>query len=77
MDEYSFNYVVDGLPAAQIYIDESTGEKFYNAGIPLGDITGIPVLHNHFNIYIHYHPRENDKIRVVGVVINPQRYPYY
>ncbi len=72
-EEYNFNWVVDGLPAAQLYEDEASQEIFYNAGVPLGfteDATSY--LNNHYSIHIHYHPKDHDRIRVVGVVVNPK-----
>ena len=69
-EEYTFNWIIDGLPAAELYFDRSTDEIFYNAGIPLGEqIASKMYLHNHYSFHIKYHPRPNGKIRVVGVVV--------
>ncbi|KAI8899476.1 hypothetical protein BC833DRAFT_585481 [Globomyces pollinis-pini] len=74
-EEYEINWIIDGLPAAQIYRDESTEEFFYNVGIPLGYMDDdTPILNNHYNIHIHYHPKDNNRVRVVGVVVNPASY---
>ena len=70
LEEYSFNWIIDGLPAAELYIDRSTGEVFYNAGIPLGEVLSDKMyLHNHYSFHIKYHPRPNNRIRVVGIVV--------
>ncbi|KAJ3318702.1 hypothetical protein HDV06_007096 [Boothiomyces sp. JEL0866] len=71
-EEYLVNWVVDGLPAAQLYKDESTSEVFYYPGMPLGIVEGDQtMLHNHYVIHVHYHRKDADKIRVVGVIVNP------
>jgi transmembrane 9 superfamily member 2/4 len=73
-EEYNYNWVIDGLPAAQLYEDEAE-EIFYNAGFPLGFLDeGTRYLNNHYSIHIHYHSRDKDRIRIVGVVVNPRRY---
>lgn len=66
------NWIIDGLPASQIYKDESTQEHFYIPGIPLGIMDGAsPSLNNHYNIHVKYHPKDPTRIRIVGVVVNP------
>eukprot|EP00842_Homolaphlyctis_polyrhiza_P001847 jgi/Hompol1/2663/HPOL_006105-RA len=67
--------VIDGLPAAQLYEDRSTMEKFYAAGFDLGEIApnNEAIVFNHHNIIIHYHMK-NDKARVVGVLVQPARF---
>jgi hypothetical protein len=69
------NWIIDGLPASQIYKDESTQELFYIPGIPLGNIDGpTPILNNHYNIHVKYHPKDATRIRIVGVLVNPLSY---
>ena len=79
-EEYSFNWVVDGLPAAQIYMDDSYKEDktkdagiFYIAGFPLGWVEfDTYLLNNHYNIVVKYHEKEGTgNIRVTGVIVNP------
>ncbi|KAI8922889.1 hypothetical protein BC831DRAFT_473888 [Entophlyctis helioformis] len=71
-EEYAINWVVDGLPVAQLYQDRATGEVFYNGGFELGTVleNDQTVLNNHYDIIIHYHSKE-DKMRVVGALVNP------
>ncbi|KAK2841662.1 hypothetical protein FQN49_006038, partial [Arthroderma sp. PD_2] len=74
---YNINWLIDGLPAAQINIDPQTNEEYYSPGFLLGDINkdGKSFLHNHFDINIDYHRVTGlgikDKFRVVGVLVNP------
>jgi transmembrane 9 superfamily protein 2/4 len=71
-EEYNFNWIVDGLPAAQVFFDPKTSDKFYSVGIPIGSKVGKKYyLNNHYSIHIHYHKRDLDTIRVVGVVVIP------
>ncbi|KAK1146178.1 Transmembrane 9 super member 2 [Aspergillus melleus] len=74
---YNINWLVDGLPGAQINIDSGTDTKFYSPGFALGtlDENGVSLLHNHYNIYIDYHRvgfGNKDKFRVVGVLVKPE-----
>lgn len=74
---YNINWLVDGLPGAQINIDSGTDTKFYSPGFALGtlDENGRLLLHNHYNIYIDYHRvgfGNKDKFRVVGVLVKPE-----
>ncbi|EEQ34301.1 Transmembrane 9 superfamily member 2 [Microsporum audouinii] len=74
---YNINWLIDGLPAAQINTDEQTNEQFYSPGFLLGDINsdGQSFLHNHYDINIEYHRvaglGTKEKYRVVGVLVNP------
>ncbi|KAA8649540.1 hypothetical protein EYZ11_004855 [Aspergillus tanneri] len=73
---YNINWLVDGLPGAQINVESVTDTKFYNPGFALGtlDENGQSLLHNHFDIYIEYHRvgfTGKDKYRVVGVLVQP------
>ncbi|KAJ5606640.1 Nonaspanin (TM9SF) [Penicillium lagena] len=74
---YNINWLVDGLPAAQLHYDGVTQTKFYNPGFSLGDLddSGQTVLNNHFNIEIDYHRvgyRGQNQYRVVGVLVYPE-----
>lgn len=74
---YNINWLIDGLPAAQINIDQQTQEEFYNPGFLLGDVVeeGKTRLNNHFDIKIDYHRAAGlagkDAFRVVGVLVEP------
>lgn len=74
---YNVNWLVDGLPAAQLSMDSVTKDKFYSPGFALGtvDDDGATQLHNHYDISIEYHRvgfGNKDKFRVVGVLVEPQ-----
>lgn len=78
LEMYLFNWMVDGLPAAQ---KSDTGMESATPGFHLGQIIAptknnnvVPniLLNNHFEIYIMYHTTNSpDKHRVVGVYVNP------
>lgn len=71
-NEYALNWVVDGLPAAHLSKDERTNEEYYSIGFALGsNVNNKPELNNHYDITIDYHPREDKKYRVVGVLVTP------
>ncbi|KAK3294128.1 uncharacterized protein B0H64DRAFT_374952 [Chaetomium fimeti] len=77
----SLNWLVDGLPAGQKIVDESTGIEFYNPGFLLGQQTGDGdqvLFNNHYDIIIEYHevPGSKDLYRVVGVVVQPESKKY-
>ncbi|KAI8136982.1 hypothetical protein BJV82DRAFT_718516 [Fennellomyces sp. T-0311] len=69
-DTYALNFVIDGLPAAHIAMDERTGEEYYNIGVRLGENDGVAALNNHFEINIDYHELAGGKKRVVGVLVS-------
>ncbi|GAB7360809.1 hypothetical protein MBLNU230_g0796t1 [Neophaeotheca triangularis] len=70
---YNINWIVDGLPAGEHWIDSVTGEDLYQPGFALGSIKGdLPQLHNHFNIMIDYHRAARNQYRVVGITVTPQ-----
>lgn len=74
---YNINWLVDGLPAAQQSLDAATKTKFYSPGFALGNFEedGMQTLHNHYDIFIEYHRvglRNKDKLRVVGVLVQPE-----
>lgn len=74
---YNINWLVDGLPAAQLNVDAVTGKEFYSPGFLLGSIddNGQPLLHNHYDILIDYHLvglPTSTKYRVVGVLVQPE-----
>lgn len=75
---YNINWLVDGLPAAQLNYDSVTDTRFYNPGFSLGELdeNGQIMLNNHFDIVIDYHRVDftggKDKFRVVGVLVQPE-----
>lgn len=68
---YTYNWIVDGLPAARHVKERSTSLEFYSPGFPIGkiDLDNNPHLYNHFVIHIEYHKRSENVYRVVGVVV--------
>lgn len=62
---------MDGLPAAHLSIDERTNKEYYSIGFALGNNKAKPELNNHYDITIEYHHREDNKYRVVGVLVSP------
>ncbi|KAI9932490.1 hypothetical protein ASPWEDRAFT_33390 [Aspergillus wentii DTO 134E9] len=74
---YNINWLVDGLPAAQLNLDSVTKSEFYSPGFALGtlDDNGQSLLNNHFDILIDYHrvsQGNKEKYRVVGVLVQPE-----
>lgn len=53
-EDYALNWLVDGLPAAEMKIDTKTGDTFYDMGFNLGDdeVSETPLLHNHYDIVL-------------------------
>lgn len=45
-DSYALNWLVDGLPAAEMKRDEKTGEIFYSMGFALGHAAPIMPMKN-------------------------------
>ncbi|ORY12661.1 endosomal P24A protein-like protein [Clohesyomyces aquaticus] len=69
---YDLNWLVDGLPAAQLLKDPDSDQPFYSPGFALGHLDGeSPVLNNHYDIVIDYHEASKDNFRVVGVLVDP------
>ena len=70
---FNINWLIDGLPAGQLYQDPVTKTRFSSRGFPLGAIRDDQkLLHNHYDIIINYHPTmDDDSYRVVGVTVAP------
>lgn len=56
-EDYAINWLIDGLPAAEMKRDIKTGEVFYDMGFNLGNdeeeqFTEIPALNNHYDIVL-------------------------
>ena len=75
---YDVNWLVDGLPAAQLLQDPLTQQLFRSPGFPLGefDENGQTLLNNHWDIVIDYHKAgiTGNKYRVVGILVQPASY---
>lgn len=83
--DYAHNWVVDGLPAAEMRAD-GAGRTLYSSGFPVGGYRTVLTpeapeaapretfeLYNHFQIVIEYHPRPKEGAsRIVGVLVWPQ-----
>lgn len=69
---YSYNWIIDGLPAAKHVHEQRTNTEFYSSGFAIGfvDDANKPHLNNHFEINIEYHERTADEFRVVGVIVD-------
>lgn len=71
---YDLNWLIDGLPAAQLLRDPSSDEQFYSPGFALGWTdaeTEVPMLNNHYDIVVDYHEASPNNFRVVGVLVDP------
>ncbi|KAJ7647298.1 Nonaspanin TM9SF [Roridomyces roridus] len=74
-EDYALNWLVDGLPAAEMKIDPRNGDLFFDMGFNLGmddgDYYERPALNNHYEIVLRYHSPAPGKYRVVGVLVWP------
>lgn len=57
-EDYALNWLVDGLPAAEMKIDVRNQEEFYDIGFNLGSKKAgsqdRPALNNHYDIVLKY-----------------------
>ena len=55
-EDYAINWLIDGLPAAEMKIDTRNRELFFDMGFNLGDNEGkyqnSPTLNNHYEIVL-------------------------
>ena len=55
-EDYALNWLIDGLPAAEMKNDTRTGELFFdmgfNLGIDEGDYAEVPALNNHYDVVL-------------------------
>jgi transmembrane 9 superfamily member 2/4 len=76
-EDYALNWLIDGLPAAEMKKDLRTGEIFFDMGFNLGndedDHVERPILNNNYDIYMQYHEPTPGVYRVVGVLVWPTR----
>ncbi|KAG6334661.1 hypothetical protein ID866_4428 [Astraeus odoratus] len=71
-EDYALNWLIDGLPAAEMKKDLKTGDVFFDLGFNLGnDDDDIPYLNNHYEIVLRYHQPSPGIFRVVGVLVWP------
>ncbi|PSR81173.1 hypothetical protein PHLCEN_2v6508 [Hermanssonia centrifuga] len=76
-EDYALNWLVDGLPAAEMKVDTKNGDVFFDMGFNLGDDEGayaeMPALNNHYDIVFKYHEPQpgSDVYRIVGVLVWP------
>ncbi|CAG8694350.1 1184_t:CDS:2, partial [Acaulospora morrowiae] len=79
-ENYAINWLIDGLPAASKRTDSKTNSVFYSIGFELGNQGTMsnlsPLLHNHYAIEIQYHQQDENKYRVVGVLVRPSSHKY-
>lgn len=74
---YNLNWLVDGLPAAQLAGDAATETEVYVPGFALGTFPDEaetdyePQLNNHVDIHVDYHELSGKRMRVVGVLVEP------
>lgn len=68
---YSYNWIIDGLPAAKRVQEQRTHTEFYSSGFAIGTVDDANEVHlfNHFIINVEYHKRSENEYRVVGVVV--------
>jgi transmembrane 9 superfamily protein 2/4 len=58
-EDYALNWLVDGLPAAEMKVDLRTHELFFDKGFNLGNnepphTNKAPVLNNHYEIVLRF-----------------------
>lgn len=55
-EDYALNWLIDGLPAAEMKNDTGTGDIFFDMGFNLGNNEGAfeqrPALNNHYDIVL-------------------------
>ncbi|KAL4078366.1 hypothetical protein V8B97DRAFT_1936920 [Scleroderma yunnanense] len=71
-EDYALNWLIDGLPAAEMKKDLKTGDIFFDIGFNLGnDDDETPHLNNHYEIVLRYHEPSPGVFRIVGVLVWP------
>jgi transmembrane 9 superfamily protein 2/4 len=57
-EDYALNWLIDGLPAAEMKIDMNSKDMFFDMGFNLGNDDGPnaerPPLNNHYDIVLRY-----------------------
>ncbi|KAJ2747932.1 Transmembrane 9 super member 2 [Coemansia sp. BCRC 34301] len=75
MKGYNYNWLIDGLPAATVKVEDRTQQQFSSVGFGLGSEAAgqeVPHFHNHYDIVVQYHTVDSVHYRVVGVLVNPK-----
>lgn len=80
-EDYALNWLIDGLPAAEMKWDMKTNDTFFDMGFNLGNdeeerFFAQPALNNHYDIVLRYHRPTDDDYRIVGVLVWPLRCAY-
>ncbi|XP_059162862.1 transmembrane 9 superfamily member 4-like isoform X1 [Physella acuta] len=74
MHDYYVHLIVDNLPGATPLVMPD-GTTIYEHGYRLGVVSGKEAfLHNHLNLILSYHKREENALRVVGFKVKPQSF---
>ncbi|XP_059162863.1 transmembrane 9 superfamily member 4-like isoform X3 [Physella acuta] len=74
MHDYYVHLIVDNLPCATPLVMPD-GTTIYEHGYRLGVVSGKEAfLHNHLNLILSYHKREENALRVVGFKVRPQSF---
>lgn len=83
MQGYALNWLIDGLPAGQLTVEQMTDTTFYSPGFAIGvgdatDPDSPAFFNNHYDILIEYHEVNGDpeQLRVVGVIVQPSSKDY-
>jgi transmembrane 9 superfamily protein 2/4 len=71
-EDYALNWLIDGLPAAEMKRDLKTGDIFFDIGFNLGnDDDEIPSLNNHYEIVLRFaapsSPTSQDSFGIIQV----------
>jgi transmembrane 9 superfamily protein 2/4 len=55
-EDYALNWLIDGLPAAEMKIDLRNNDLFFDMGFNLGDNEGphqnLPTMNNHYEVVL-------------------------
>ncbi|KAF9268906.1 Nonaspanin [Marasmius fiardii PR-910] len=75
IEDYALNWLIDGLPAAEMKVDTRNDDMFFDMGFNLGNdeepFHDTPALNNHYEIVLRYHKFSEGVYRVVGVLVWP------
>jgi transmembrane 9 superfamily protein 2/4 len=75
-EDYALNWLIDGLPAAEMKIDMKSGDMFFDMGFNLGNDDGPneerPQLNNHYDIVLRYDPCQTSQLNVLADATEPQ-----
>lgn len=85
-EDYALNWLVDGLPAAEMKVDLKTGDLFFDMGFNLGNDDPpnheTPLLNNHYDIVLrcvstllNRRVAKRDRMLMCGMVVLKVSYP--